>query len=152
MSSKAYSRIHKLRADLLLISLEHVDAGASNKDLAFVSGIALERIDETLRRLVTQGRIKRERVGGKRRIEVLGRPLVSWPKARQCGKSQGNTHEARRDKRTLEEIAGLPPNKRPRMRSCLRCGSLFKSEHAGNRMCNACKRDGPNITPFDFEG
>ena len=46
----------------------------------------------------------------------------------------------------------LPPPihpSKPGGRKCLRCGKVFPSSHAGNRLCYSCKQHGHSAHPFD---
>lgn len=38
------------------------------------------------------------------------------------------------------KVAALPPNRAPRQRACLRCGTQFASQGAHNRLCDGCSQ------------
>lgn len=150
-NASAYRRIHRARGALLIACVEAFGATASDAELAVFSGLERNRIQQALERLEKAGRIRRETLGRKRRIVVLGRKGAE-PKAEAAPKSgTGGTGESGR-KPAGASIApsGLPPNKLPGRRICMMCREPFHSEHAGNRLCRRCKSTAAcQTTPFD---
>jgi hypothetical protein len=131
---RAYAAVYRARNALVLACVEAFGATASNKELAYLSGLMLDRVKDCLRHLEQEGRITRQTLGNKRRITIAG-PRAKTGAVERPGRTRANPSY----RKTPEEIAKLPANKRPGKRRCLTCRKDFPSEHAGERICPACK-------------
>ncbi|MEM7560390.1 MAG: hypothetical protein AAF394_14815, partial [Planctomycetota bacterium] len=85
-------------------------------------GLDVSTIQLVLKRLVTAGEIEFEKEDGQVRLVSATRDFALGWRPRASGKRRENA-----------------PAPEARERRCLTCGTIFMSDHIGNRICPDCK-------------
>lgn len=87
-----------------------------------------EAYNETRRRKKATGRIYMNVS-----CETCAKPIITdRPSTKFCSKACGATSQRRKK-------ISIPNIDRSKQRNCMSCGSVFKSQHHGNRLCGSCR-------------